>query len=93
MYLSTLAEEKITSVNDAPVKAQGAEHTEVDDDDDNDNGNGEDGTDVHEQSSGGSKAKRGKERASQGKNVKIPVACTFVYNSSANVDDFFTMLL
>ncbi|KAF8957137.1 hypothetical protein BDZ97DRAFT_1924867 [Flammula alnicola] len=69
-YFSALAEDKITSVDDAPVKAQGAEHNEADDDDDDD-GNGEDGTGVLEQSSGAPKGKRGKGRASQGENVKM----------------------
>ena len=70
-YFSALAEDKITSVDDAPVKTQGAEHAEADDDDDDDDGNGEDGTGVHEQSSGAPKGKRGKGRASQGQNVKM----------------------
>lgn len=60
-YFSALAEDKITSVDDAPVKAQGAEHDEADDDDDVDG----------EQPSGASKGKRGKGRASQGENVKM----------------------
>ena len=65
-YLAALAEGRITSIDDAPVKAQGAEHNEVDDDDD-----GEEGMGVREQSSGVPKAKRGKGRASQGENVKM----------------------
>ena len=48
-----LTEDKITFVDDAPVKAQGTEHNEADDD----NSNGEDSTGVHEQSSGASKGK------------------------------------
>lgn len=67
-YLSALADDKITSIDDAPVKSQGAEFNE--DDDDND-GDGEDGVGVHEQSTGASKNKRGKGRASQGQNVKM----------------------
>ena len=51
-YLAALAEGRITSINDAPVKAQGAEHKKVDDDDD-----GEQGMGVREQSSGVPKAK------------------------------------
>jgi hypothetical protein len=66
-YFSALAEDKITSVNDAPIKAQGAEA----DDNDDDNGNGEDDTGVHEQSSGALKGKQGKKQASQGQNVKM----------------------
>jgi hypothetical protein len=62
-YFSALGEDKITSVDDAPVKAQGAEHTEVDDDDDDDG---------NEQSSAPNlKGKRGKGRASQGQNVNM----------------------
>ena len=64
-YLSALAEDKITSVDDAPVKAQGAECNEADDDEDDVNGE-----DV-EQTGGASKGKRGKGRASQGQNVKM----------------------
>ena len=70
-YFSVLAEDKVTSVDNAPVKAHGAEHAEADDDDDGNDGNGEDGTGVHEQSSGAPKGKRGKGRASQGQNVKM----------------------
>ena len=73
-YFSALAEDKVTSVDDAPVKVHGAEHAEADDDDDDDDGNdgnGEDGTGVHEQSSGAPKGKRGKGRALQGQNVKM----------------------
>jgi hypothetical protein len=63
-YFSALGEDKITSVDDAPVKAQDAEHTEVVDDDDDDDGN--------EQSSAPNlKGKRGKGRASQGQNVNM----------------------
>ena len=51
-----LAEDKITSVNDAPVKAQ-SEHTEADGNDND--GNEEDGTGVHEQSSGAPRGKQG----------------------------------
>lgn len=65
-YFSALAEDKITSVDDAPVKAQGAEHNEADDDDDDGNGEDDNG-----QSNGAPKAKRGKGRASQGQNVKM----------------------
>ena len=50
-YLSALAEDKITSVDDAPVKAQGAECNEADDDEDDVNGE-----DV-EQTGGASKGK------------------------------------
>ena len=66
-YFSALAEDKITSVDDAPVKAQGAEQAEADDDDDDDGNLNA----VHEQSSGASRGKRGKGRASQGENVKM----------------------
>ena len=66
-YVSVLTEEKITFVDDAPVKAQGTEHNEANDND----GNGEDSTGVHEQSSGAPKGKRGKGQASQGQNVKM----------------------
>lgn len=65
-YLAALAEGRITAIDDAPVKAQGAEHNEFDDDDD-----GEEGVGVREQSSGVPKGKRGKGRASQGENVKM----------------------
>jgi hypothetical protein len=68
-YFSALAEDKITSVDDAPVKAQGAEHNEVDDDEDD--ANGEDDNGLVEQTSGAPKGKRGKGRASQGQNVKM----------------------
>jgi len=50
-----LAEGRITSIDDAPVKAQGADHNEADDDDD-----AEDGIGVREQPNGAPKAKRGK---------------------------------
>lgn len=73
-YFSALAEDKITSVDDAPV--QGAEHAEADDDDD-------DGTGVHEQSSGASKSKRGKGRASLGQNVKM----RYLQHENGNVID------
>lgn len=63
-YFAALAEGRITTVEDAPVKAQGAKHNEVDDED------GEEGMAVCEQSSGVPKDKRGKGRASQGENVK-----------------------
>lgn len=65
-YLAALAEGKITSIDDAPVKAQGAEDNEADDEDD-----GEEGMGVREQPSGVLKGKRGKGRASQGENVKM----------------------
>ena len=65
-YLAALAEGRITSIDDAPVKTQDAEHNEADDDDD-----GEEGIGVHEQPSGVPKGKRGKGRASQGENVKM----------------------
>jgi hypothetical protein len=65
-YLAALAEGRITSIDDAPVKAQGAEHNEADDDDD-----GEEGMGVREQPCGVPKGKRGKGRASQGENVKM----------------------
>jgi hypothetical protein len=65
-YLAALAEGRITSIDDAPVRAQGTEHNEVDDDDD-----GEEGMGVREQPSGVPKGKRGKGRASQGENVKM----------------------
>ena len=61
-----MAEGRITSIDDAPVKAQGADHNEADDDD-----NGEDGIGVRKQPNGAPKAKRGKGQASQGKNVKM----------------------
>ncbi len=64
--MSALADNKITLVDDAPIKIQGAEFNEADDDE----GNGEDGNDVTEQY-GGLKGKRGKGRASQGQNVKM----------------------
>ena len=51
-YLAALAEGRITSIDDAPVKAQGAENNKVDDDDD-----GEGGMGVSKQSSGVPKAK------------------------------------
>jgi hypothetical protein len=50
-----LAEGRITSIDDAPVKAQGADHNEADDNDD-----AEDSISVHEQPNGAPKAKRGK---------------------------------
>ncbi|KJA24278.1 hypothetical protein HYPSUDRAFT_200771 [Hypholoma sublateritium FD-334 SS-4] len=68
-YQSALAEDKITSVDDAPIKAPGAERNEVDDDDDD--VNGEDDSALPEQTSGAPKGKRGKGRASQGQNVKM----------------------
>lgn len=67
-YISALAEDRVTSVDDAPVKAQG-EHNEGDYDEDEDDGNGEEGAGV--QSGGAPKSKRGKGRASQGENVKM----------------------
>ena len=67
--MSALAEEKITPVDDAPIKIQGAEYNDVDDEDED--GNGEDGAGIHEQPSGALKGKRGKGRASQGENVKM----------------------
>jgi hypothetical protein len=77
-YFSALAEDKITSVDDAPIK--GSEHTEADDDDD-DGGNGEDGT--VDQSNGAPKGKRGKGRASQGQNVKM----RYLQHENGNVID------
>ena len=62
-YLAALAEGRITTIDDAPVKAQGTDHNEADDDDD--------GEDVREQSNGVPKGKRGKARASLGENVKM----------------------
>jgi hypothetical protein len=76
-YFSALAEDKITSVDDVPFKAQGIEHTEADDDDDDD-GNGEDGTSI-----GALKGKRGKGRASQGQNVKM----RYLQHENGNVID------
>lgn len=63
-YISALADNKITLLDDAPIKI-------LDEADDDDDGNGEDGNDVNEQHGGGLKGKRGKGRASQGQNVKM----------------------
>ncbi|KAF8895748.1 hypothetical protein CPB84DRAFT_1848313 [Gymnopilus junonius] len=71
-YLAALVEGRITSIDNAPVKAQGAEHNEVDDDDD-----GEEGMGVCKQSSGVPKCKQGKGQASQGKNVKMSIFVGF----------------
>ena len=68
-YLAALAEDKITSLDGAPVRAPGTEFHEADDDDDD--AHGEDGTAVHEHSTGVAKGKRGRGRASQGQNVKM----------------------
>ncbi|KJA25530.1 hypothetical protein HYPSUDRAFT_199677 [Hypholoma sublateritium FD-334 SS-4] len=68
-YLAALAEDKIASIDDVPVKAPVGEYNEADDEDDD--GNGEDGTGINEQSNGSLKGKRGKGRAAQGQNVKM----------------------
>ncbi|KAF8878791.1 hypothetical protein CPB84DRAFT_1852272 [Gymnopilus junonius] len=65
-YLAALAKGKITSIDDAPIKAQGAELNEADEDND-----GEEGVGVHEQAGDVPKRKRGKGQASQGENVKM----------------------
>jgi hypothetical protein len=62
-YLAALGEERITNIDDAPLKAQGTDHNEADDD--------EDGEDVRERPSGVPGGRRGKGRASQGENVKM----------------------
>lgn len=82
-YFAALAEDRITCVDNAPV--QGDEHNEVDDDND---GDGEDGTGVHEQSSGAPKGKRGKGRASQGLNVKM---CYIQHENSSIIDGWRAM--
>ena len=67
-YISALADDKITSVDDAPVKVPGAERNNADDIEDD--ANGDDDGALVDQTNGVSKGKRGKGRASQGQNVK-----------------------
>ncbi|KJA14337.1 hypothetical protein HYPSUDRAFT_208793 [Hypholoma sublateritium FD-334 SS-4] len=66
-YLAALADDKITSIDDAPINAQPEYEADAHDDD----ANGEDIASVQGQSGGTSKSKRGKGRASQGQNVKM----------------------